>query len=145
MSKSVQISTEWKTSFIPMTFQKGKVFRHLLFDLGYTGEHLITCSKLWFTGVRLNYREKQERERDSNSWNAENNGTSATAGNSFSTSVSYITLCLQKQSDIEISPWSKSSFLPHLIQKDFISSPLKSLITIFAHKNKPRKKPNYWT
>lgn len=64
-----------------------------------------------------------------------------TTGNSAFPHLSLIYCSLfAKTSDVEVSQGSKSSFLPHLIQKGLISTPLKSLITIFAHKNKPRKK-----
>lgn len=91
----------------------------------------------------LNYRGKQ-RERGTAALGMlkQEDGTSDTAGNSaFPHSLSYIYCPLfAKTSDAEVSLGSKSSFLQHLIQKGLISTPLKSLITIFAHKNKPRKK-----
>lgn len=123
--------------FIPMNSQNRKEFRHLLLILGYTGDHLITCSKVWFISVRYEITGEAEREGQQllEYWN--------TAGNSAFPHLSLIyCLLFAKISDTDVSPGSKSSFLPHLIHKGPISTPLKSLITIFAHKNKPRKK-NY--
>lgn len=99
-----------------MNFQKEKVFRHLLFDLGYTGDHLITRRKLVIHWCELlNYREKQERERERETaapgMLKQEDGTVAQLITLFfHISLSYIALCLHKQVILKLAQEAKQAF-----------------------------------
>lgn len=142
MSKSEQTTAEWRTLHISSPeFSKRESAQTSMIGFGLQWR---SFNYMWQAVIHqceiLNYREKQERER----------GTAAlgmlkqedgTADNCVFPHFSLMYCPLfAKTSETEISPGSKSSFFPIPHSENLISAPLKRIIIIFAHKNKPRKK-----